>query len=280
MQFHLRALWGEIDKDGIVNYWLDDTTGNKVDFNDFVGKKLIISDTGTKKCRICGKETDQIFNKGTCASCFRTSPRSDICMIKPELCHFAAGTCRDEDFAKQWCFNNQLIYFSLTSGPKVGYLSLENYPQRWIDQGATRAIVVAKANSRLEAGEIETYLAQFMNDKTNWSAMLKGKILEDCDLLALKNKWAKRIEDRWPERVTDDQKIVELNFPVQKYPEKISSAEFDKNGEFSGVLMGIRGQYLIFKDKVFSIKKHEGYIVDITVEDPEEIEIVSQGSLF
>jgi hypothetical protein len=157
---------------------------------------------------------------------------------------------------------------------------MENYPQRWIDQGATQAIVVAKAKSRLEAGEIETYLAQFMKDKTNWTAMLKGELLEDADLVQMKKQWAGQIESRWPGSVTEDADVVKLEYPVSKYPTRISTLSLDKAQEVTGVLLGIRGQYLLFKNKVFSIKKHEGYVVNIGVEDPTFNEVAEQGSLF
>jgi hypothetical protein len=280
MEFHLRALWGEIGNDNVVNYWLDDTSGQRFNFNDLIGKKIIITDTGVRKCRVCMEEVETVYNKGTCLDCFRNSPRCDICMIKPELCHHHKGSCRDEEFAQKWCFNNQLIYFSLTSGPKVGYLSLENYPQRWIDQGATEAIVVARANSRLEAGEIETYLAEFMNDKTNWTAMLKGEIKDPADLISLKKQWSSQIESRWPGRLTEEKEIVKISYPVISYPKKVSTVVLGPRRPVEGVLVGIKGQYLIFKDTVFSLKKHEGYIVKIEVGQAEEIELVSQASLF
>lgn len=33
--------------------------------------------------------------------CMRKLPECDICIVKPELCHFAAGTCRDANWAKK-----------------------------------------------------------------------------------------------------------------------------------------------------------------------------------
>lgn len=280
MKFHLRNLSGDIGREGRVKYWLEDMDGVRVCFNDFIGMKITISDTGERKCRICGKSVDRITEKGSCFECFKTSPRCDICMIKPELCHFEKGTCRDKEFARKWCFNNQKVYFSLTSGPKVGYLSCENFPQRWIDQGATQAIVLADAKSRLEAGEIETYLAQFMKDKTNRSAMLKGEILENADLIQMKKQWASQIDSRWPGRVSGDNAVIKIEYPVLRYPRKISASSLDKVNRISGVLMGIRGQYLLFRDGVFSVKKHEGYIVEIDTKNPTFSEVAEQGSLF
>ncbi len=280
MIIHLHNLWGELGSDGTIRYWTKDAKGNRIDFNDFVGKKLTLRDTGKRVCWVCGQNADQLYQKGTCEKCFRTSPRCDICMVKPELCHFEQGTCRDKEFAAQWCFNNQVVYFSLTSNAKVGYLSLENKPQRWIDQGATAAIEVAVAHSRFEAGQIEVYLANFIKDKTNWREMLQGESPKDIDLLELKKHWAPKVESRWPGRASSNDKIWQLRYPVTAYPPKVISTTFNNSAEISGVLRGVRGQYLIFQDKVFSIRKHEGYVLEITVEEPTFHERAEQGSLF
>ena len=40
----------------------------------------------------------------------------------------------------------------------------------------------------------------------------------------------------------------------------------DKSPNFSGKLMGIKGQYLIFEDgTVFNVRTYEGYVVKIEV---------------
>ena len=51
-----------------------------------------------------------------------------------------------------------------------------------------------------------------------------------------------------------------------KYPTKINSLSLDKTPNFKGVLMGIKGQYLIFEDgTVFNIRGSEGYVVSLDV---------------
>lgn len=280
MKINLRLLWGDVSNTGDVLYWINDTNGKRMIFNDLVGKNVKIRDTGERVCRICEKKVDSIYDKGACLNCFKNSPRCDVCMIKPEFCHFDKGTCRDEEFAKSWCFNGQFLYFSVTNDLKVGYMSKENKPQRWIDQGATRAIVFASLPNRKMAGELEHRISEFEKDKTNWSHMLKGKTA-DVNLLSVKNKWRKILKyEKWAKYITDDKEEAILKYPVMRYPEKISRIDLRAVPAFEDVLLGIRGQYLIFKNGVFSIRSHEGYVLDIESKEAEFINIAEQGSLF
>jgi hypothetical protein len=57
-----------------------------------------------------------------------------------------------------------------------------------------------------------------------------------------------------------------LDFPVVHYPSKVSSLNLDKTPQFSGKLMGIKGQYLLFEDgTVFNVRTYEGYVVKISL---------------
>ena len=53
---------------------------------------------------------------------------------------------------------------------------------------------------------------------------------------------------------------------VKKFPQKPNSVKLKKNSKFSGKLMGVKGQYLIFEDdKVVNYRAHEGHIFSITI---------------
>lgn len=65
-----------------------------------------------------------------------------------------------------------------------------------------------------------------------------------------------------PQAVTVlDEPMVALSYPVLEYPSKISSHNFDKNPEVSGVLLGIKGQYLLLDTGVINLRKFTGYEV-------------------
>ena len=59
--------------------------------------------------------------------------------------------------------------------------------------------------------------------------------------------------------------LIEINYPVVEYPQKVTSLGFDKNSKIEGTLLGIKGQYLIFDIGVINMRKHQGYKVKISV---------------
>ena len=63
----------------------------------------------------------------------------------------------------------------------------------------------------------------------------------------------------------ENEKQVEINYPVDEYPIKVTSFNFDKTPEVSGVLNGIKGQYLILDSGVLNIRKFGGYNITLEV---------------
>ena len=59
---------------------------------------------------------------------------------------------------------------------------------------------------------------------------------------------------------------TQINFPVHQYPETPKSLNIAKEKSYTGKLVGIKGQYLIFEDqKVFNIRSNEGIVVRLTI---------------
>jgi hypothetical protein len=60
---------------------------------------------------------------------------------------------------------------------------------------------------------------------------------------------------------------LNLQFPVQKHPEKPKSLNLTKTPEYEGILVGIKGQYLIFDDEtVFNVRSNEGLVIGLDVQ--------------
>jgi hypothetical protein len=59
--------------------------------------------------------------------------------------------------------------------------------------------------------------------------------------------------------------VLQIQYPVLQYPAKIKSFNLDKDPLVSGVLQGIKGQYLLFDTGVINIRKFAGYEVELTV---------------
>jgi len=60
--------------------------------NALLGKTICLDSTGAISCIACGQRTKKSFHQGYCFRCFSTLARCDLCIVKPELCHFAQGT--------------------------------------------------------------------------------------------------------------------------------------------------------------------------------------------
>ncbi len=126
------------------------------------------------------------------------------------------------------------------------------------------ALPIIEAKSRLDSGKIEVALKQFVADKTNWRNMLKNEV-EPSDLNSLKKSLLSEISGAIEETdaivLNDD--VVNINYPVLKYPTKVVSLNFDKTPVISGILEGIKGQYLLLDSGVLNIRKFSSYHLTI-----------------
>lgn len=232
--------------------------------NDLVGKPIRLRFLGQINCIHCGKKTKTSFSQGYCYSCFTTLPQTDVSIVHPELDQSHLGICRDMEWAKENSLKPHFVYLALSSVVKVGVTRFSQIPTRWIDQGASKAIRLAETPNRHIAGIMEVALKEHFVDKTNWRDMLKNNIDESVDLVAEKKRAIELLHPELKQYVTDDDEVVEVNYPVLKYPQKISSIGFDKVPEYEGVLKGVKGQYLIFEDqKVINMRKHAGYLLEV-----------------
>lgn len=271
MKGFLKKMVSSLDEStNTVHYQLplDD---QRLDLNPLIGKQLTLVHTGNIVCQSCAKKTKKSFSQGYCFPCMKKLATCDMCIMKPETCHYEQGTCREPKWGEDNCFVDHYVYLANTSGLKVGITRHTQLPTRWIDQGATQAMAIFKVKSRYQSGLVETALAKLVADKTNWRAMLKGQNA-DIDLKQAALELIPQIKSRLDELVLQfgEEAVVELapeltdiHYPVAEYPTKVSSFNFDKNPEVSGVLQGIKGQYLIFDTGVINIRKFTSYEVEV-----------------
>lgn len=246
----------------------------QISLNPLLGKSLALRHTGRIFCVHCGKKTSKSFNQGYCYPCFTQLAQCDLCIVKPETCHYAQGTCREPVWGEEFCFQPHIVYLANSSGIKVGITRRSQMPTRWIDQGAVQALPVFEVRSRQISGLIEVALAKEVSDKTSWQKMLKNNV-ESLDLPALRDgllETCRQDIDAVKQRfgadavtLLTDAPLWTLHYPVLEYPAKIKSLSFDKQAEVGGILQGIKGQYLLFDNGVINIRKFGGYEVEITV---------------
>jgi len=239
-----------------------------VDLNRYIGSEIGIVYNGEIHCVNCGRKTSKSFNQGYCFPCMQNLAECDSCLIKPELCHYHEGTCREPVWGEEHCFQDHFVYLANTSGLKVGITRQTNVPDRWMDQGATQALPIYKVRDRLTSGLVEVILKQHVADKTAWQRMLKG-IPEAIDLAHERDRLHQECRQEIAELVNmhgDDavqflahDQIIDINYPVTSYPDKVKALNLDKTPEVGGSLLGIKGQYLIFDTGVLNIRKYSGY---------------------
>ena len=245
-----------------VNYFLP-VGDSLISLNNLLGKQIQINYKHQINCIKCGRITKTSFAQGYCYPCFKTAPETEECVLKPELCRAHDGIARDMEYAKHNCLTDQYVYLSVTSGLKVGVTRSSQVPARFIDQGAVKAIKIAKTPNRYLAGIIEVKLKKNLADKTNWRNMLTGKYDENINLLQESENLKNLLPENLQKYLIVDEKITKINFPIIQNPHKVQSINLDKIDTIKGILTGIKGQYLIFYNGiVINIRKHNGYFIE------------------
>ena len=243
---------------------------DSVPLNPLIGQKIALSYLGTINCVHCGRETKKSFNQGYCYPCFQKLAQCDSCVIAPEKCHYDAGTCREPVWGDRFCMQDHIVYLANSSGLKVGITRASQVPTRWIDQGAVEALPVIRVRSRQQSGFAEVVFRQHVTDRTNWRNMLKTDG-EKVDLPGERDRLlalcSKELEDLVHQfgihaiSVLNGVDTVKIQYPVEIFPEKISSFNLDNDPEIEGTLTGIKGQYLILDTGVINLRRFSGYQV-------------------
>ena len=246
-----------------IQYYLE-MEADFLNMNQLLGKSIAIT-FEKYECLNCHLNK-QIFRQGFCKSCFFETPNAGDWIMRPELSKAHLGIeDRDLAYEKQVQLKPHIVYLANSSNVKVGVTRKQQVPTRWIDQGAHEAIEIVEVPNRYLAGITEVALKEFVADKTNWRKMLKNDI-KDENLVAWRNKLSQYIPDEAKEYYIENNTETQLNFPVNKYPEKPKSLNLVKEQSYRGTLVGIKGQYLIFEDQtVFNVRSNEGLVVSIDV---------------
>lgn len=239
--------------------------------NDFVAVHQFLEQSVTLdligyECLNCCS-TEIIFAQGFCKKCFFESPSAGDWIMRPELskAHLDIED-RDLSYEKKVQLQPHIVYLSLSSHIKVGVTRKTQLPTRWIDQGAHEALAILEVPNRYLAGVGEVALKACFSDKTNWRKMLQ-KEAEPVDWVSETNKAIDHTPNDLKQYIIQNNvKPLVITFPVNRYPEKVKSLNLKKETSYTGVLKGIKGQYLIFEDDtVFNVRSNEGLVVNLEV---------------
>ncbi len=248
---------------GRVNYALR-FGAQGLELHPFVGRMLTVRATGAKTCTVCGRSVARFYGQGYCFTCFRDAPEAGACIVRPELCRAHLGEGRDAEWEREHHCQEHIVYLSFTGGVKVGVTRSTQMPTRWIDQGATQALAIARTPYRQIAGLIEVALKRAFADKTDWRAMLRPLPSAPEILLNERPKVLRELALEMGAYALEDEVPWSFIYPIDHLPPRVASVNLDKTPEVSGTLAAIKGQYLIWADgRVLNVRNHAGFHVEI-----------------
>lgn len=240
----------------------------EVPVNPLIGKTVRLQYLGAIHCSHCGRKTKTSFSQGYCYPCMSKLAQCDLCIMSPERCHYDAGTCREPSWGEQFCMTDHVVYLANSSGVKVGITRATQVPTRWLDQGASQALPILRVSTRQQSGFVEDLLRTQVADKTNWRALLKSHAAP-VDLKAIRQQLfdtcadgLTTLQQRFGLQAIQplhDAEPLDITYPIEAYPAKITSFNLDKDPLAEGTLLGIKGQYLMFDTGVINIRKYTAY---------------------
>lgn len=249
------------------------TAAPGLDVNALLGRVLDIEYLEHIACCHCGRRTRKSFAQGYCYPCFRSLARCDLCVVSPDRCHYAAGTCREPEWGESFCMQPHLVYLANSTGPKVGITRRGAERGRWLDQGATQGLVIMEAPTRHLAGLAEVAVGRYLTDRTDWRALVRGDA-EPVDLPLLRDRLRRLDADdplvddqvRW----APDYAPLALSYPILRYPSRIRRFRLERDRRVRATLVGVKGQFLLFDQGVLNVRQHTGFHVRLRWADGAE----------
>ncbi|MCC7502182.1 MAG: DUF2797 domain-containing protein [Flavobacteriales bacterium] len=248
-------------EEGLVHYALR-MGAHEVPMAERIGQSFSLRFTGQMTCVSCGRGVKKFYGQGFCFPCFRDAPEAAECIVRPDLCRAHLGEGRDPQWEKDHHDTEHFVYLSHTGGIKVGVTRGTQVPTRWIDQGASLAVLIARTPYRQLAGAIEVALKAHFADKTNWRRMLGPVDVDPTIMMEARAGLLEKLPTELHPYLLPNEAPQRITYPLLASPPKVTSINLEKDHEVNGVLAGIKGQYLVFDDgRVLNVRNHSGYHV-------------------
>ncbi|MCX7999097.1 MAG: DUF2797 domain-containing protein, partial [Leptospiraceae bacterium] len=137
--------------------------------------------------------------------------------------------------------------------------------KRWVDQGAVEALPILETGSRFEAGKIEIEFAKYISDKTSWQKLISAPA-PSLDLMEKSKELFTQVnlEKTNSEYKKLSHNVTKIEYPILDYPKKKVSLKLEANKPIEDVLLGIKGQYLLFPNGGINLRSFEGYKVSFS----------------
>jgi hypothetical protein len=243
-----------------------------VPMNALLGSRIQLAFLNRINCQHCGRVTKKSFAGGYCYPCFKKLAQCDLCVMSPDRCHYAQGTCREPEWGEAFCMQPHVLYLANSTGLKVGITRNSQMPTRWLDQGAVQAVVLMRTASRYQVGCVEKCLTEFVSDKSNWRHLITrdaDRLDMQAAALELREKAAESFKPLREKFASDlvwekDAEVFEFHYPVNQYLEKARTVKLKPDEHIEGTLMGIRGQYLILDCGAFNVRSHTAHHMQLS----------------
>jgi len=247
----------------------------QVTLSDHLGAGVTLTYIGDPRCVFCGASVKKLYSAGHCYDCARSLARCDLCVVSPERCHFHLGTCREPTWGEDFCMQPHVVYLANTSGPKIGITRANRTRRRWLDQGASQAMVVVHAPTRRAAGVVEAHFKRKLNDRTDWRRLVSraGRPVQLVELAHQLRASLPSFDTLQNEVLPGsecndltwhvDQAPVAIAYPVLSYSPATRLQVSQEQPQICDNLQGIVGQYLLFSQGVINLSDYRGTALDM-----------------
>ncbi|MDP9728662.1 DUF2797 domain-containing protein [Alicyclobacillus sp. TC] len=252
-----------------VDYYIK-LSESEIHLNKLLGRTIRMKITGEMFCIHCHRKVKKLYNNGYCYPCFVSLAECDLCILKPETCHFHQGTCRDENYALNHCMIPHYVYLSYTDKSKVGLTRAGRELARWMEQGAIAGKLLCSVSTRKVAGEIEHLLTEYVADKTNWRKMINTHFIDEDEFASTYQLLFEKIKILNVDEIemVNHSRCYRFFYPMDplysqsKLP--VSPASLKENEEFEDTLISLKAHYLIFKNCVINMRRYQGYMINVS----------------
>lgn len=252
-----------------------------IDINERIDSGLELRFSGAIRCSHCGAKSNRSYARGFCFTCFSRLARCDLCVLSPDRCHRHLGTCREPLWGDRHCMRAHAVYLAHSSGLKVGITRETHLPERWLEQGAIQAAVIAWTGTRRIAGLLEKALAEEVGERTDWRRMLQTERPIDLsrahqDLRAKIDTAVSELTARFGVGAVvaiPEPREWRCSYPLRRVPygAKAWAVRPGAPTRLGGRLAGAKGQYLVFDAGVLNVGAYRGFEVTVFEGVPEGI---------
>ncbi|AFZ73748.1 Protein of unknown function [Natronobacterium gregoryi] len=242
-----------------------------LDLGTLLGHTITLTLHEERVCTACGAKSET----SPCPECRGTPPHTQCVYSPGNACTYQ--DCPFPEFREQNCSHDFEVYLVAKDRVKVGITRGGRRMNRFRDQGATHALILARAKNRKLAGIIEQCCTEAVTDRApkGWFEPLENP-------RAALVEAARCCEDYIPDRVqscsattgvSDDQladRVIDLEYPGCQQLDDAAAASrplLDAGETKRGTLLAIRGGALALDTFTFESSHHKGRTLTIAVDD-------------